>query len=62
MIIDQIRTLGLDCEIDIQRTIQMVHKHNIFKTFFFITDLEVVRSIIPTVCAGEVPEVRPGAD
>ena len=24
MIIDQIRTLGLDCEIDIQRTIQMV--------------------------------------
>ena len=30
MIIDQIRTLGLDCEIDIQRTIQMVHKHNIY--------------------------------
>ena len=26
MIIDQIRTLGLDCEIDIQRTIQMVIK------------------------------------
>ena len=25
MIIDQIRTLGLDCEIDIQRTIQMVN-------------------------------------
>ena len=24
MIIDQIQTLGLDCEIDIQRTIQMV--------------------------------------
>ena len=26
MIIDQIRMLGLDCEIDIQRTIQMVRK------------------------------------
>ena len=52
MIIDQIRTLGLDCEIDIQRTIQMVQKHNIYDwqlkhksfypSFFFFTDMELV--------------------
>ena len=30
MIIDQIKRLGLDCEIDIQRTIQMVSKGGCF--------------------------------
>ena len=49
MIIDQIRTCGLDCEIDIQRTIQMVM-------------ISTVQTVCITVGVGEVPEVRPGPD
>merc|ERR1711902_344652 len=45
MIIDQIRTCGLDCEIDIQRTIQMVM-------------ISTVQTVCITVGVGEVPEVR----
>jgi hypothetical protein len=59
MIIDQIQTLGLDCEIDIQRTIQMV---SVVHYFFVQLKISLFVCLTLTFVTGPVTAVWPCAN